>query len=310
MRPYTINSLNFNEEKMVVEVETNLGLFELPVLPLPRDRPHNFILRYNGSHYEIRTKFYERFQRGEYSNIELLKLLHEPTHNDLRILSPAFAIGRFLLEKSGRDYEIRKLIASSGIDHFLKLDNVIEDVLSVELLVKLGFKRCDVEKAIPINDNVNAISEMLSDFAINPFKRISQDFENWIDRLHKTFWLYNLVEGSVILNLVKRKETFLSRVLRKLKVGNALFDSYNMSRASEIRSEIFHFTYDKLITCEDPIDKKRWLLEFLRLNSWIAIMVEIPDGFPDFDAWLWTLHYSDLKDLLKSISCNRIKQRK
>jgi len=284
---------------MVVEVRTDQGIVNIPVCKPLENQSDNFIIRFNGFGYEIRTKFYDKFKRGEYDEIDEIKLLHEPTHLDVRVISPAFGIGRFILEIVEKDKELAVMVNKAGIRHLLKLDNVLEDALSIELLVKLGFDKDKVRKAIPINEDIRNISKLFHGQPINPFEAISKNLDNWVDRLHQTFWLYGLAEGWIMMKISEQKDGRVRRILKRLGLRKENhWNKVDSNKVFKIREKVVSFVKVMLYS-NDPIERRRFFLEMLRLKSGLFTFLALPDEFPTIDTCLWCLQYDKLKYYLK-----------
>ena len=298
MKPILIESLNFDRKQMNVEVSTSREIVKIPIRRASKGQHEDFRIIFNGIGYEIQTKLYEKFKNEQFTDVELIKLFHETTHLDLRVISPAFGIGRYFLKCINRDDNLTMLVKKAGIQHLLKLDNVLEDALSIELLSHLNFDKKDVEKAIPINEDVKKISELIGNHSVNPFEKISENFENWIDRLHQTFWLYDFVEFSILFAICKRRETLIRRILERLKLDNPI----NRGKYLEILGNVKKFMVFELMTSVDPIDERRLLLELMRIESNnLFIYLQPPNDFPTVDSALFSLQYDNLADLFKSV---------
>ncbi|RLI80196.1 hypothetical protein DRP04_08435 [Archaeoglobales archaeon] len=267
MKPFILQSVKFDNKKMVVRAYTDCGVYEFLVLPPSKDQNENYVIRFEDGKYVIRTKDYERLKRGDYTIVEEIKLAHEVTHLDERVICPIYSLGRIIAENY-LDFESREKAKGMGLSIIFRFDNFFEDVFSKKLLIKLGFNKEDVEKTIPADKGFNEIVKLYCKFIEemgyeslgniikredNPFKNLQKiffkSFEERIEYISEIYTLFDIIIMSQIykLNLASIKNLI------------------------KLQTEQREYVKKRAKTETDPLWKLRWELEMERLDKQFSL---------------------------------------
>lgn len=268
MKPFILQGVEFDSKRMVVIACTDQGVYEIPVLPAPEHQCERYVIRFKNGRYVIMTKDFERLKNGAYTVIDVIRLAHEVTHLDGRVICPAYSLGKIIFEKLV-DAESMKNAEKLGLSVVFRLENFLEDVLSKKLLIEIGFNREDVERAIPTDKRFNNIVKtwwtILKEIRNNlfgnmkpvefPFEHLQRiSFKTFEERIRFLFELYTSFDIFLILTMYR-----IGADINPKKSLTIIELNRWLSKQKE-------FVRRRIEEEEDPLWKLRWELEMERVD--------------------------------------------
>ena len=170
IKPYKIKEMILDVDSLILRVITIDGeQFEYPIKPPDKNQKYRVKIVYNKvtQWWEIKTKEYYSLKEGKYDESTLLSIFHEPTHHDIREISPEyFGIRSFYWsmedfeelvknlqiiqrEKCKGLYEICSKIPDL-ISYTESIANLLEDLFSIQILAKVKLKVKRNGRIIPL----------------------------------------------------------------------------------------------------------------------------------------------------------------
>ncbi|AIG99233.1 hypothetical protein AFULGI_00025180 [Archaeoglobus fulgidus DSM 8774] len=284
--PFILKSAEFDHRKMVVVAETNLGNFEFPVLPPLEGQQYPCITYSENGRYIIRTREYEKLRSGEYGEEEMVKLIHEITHFDLRVITPFYSLGRY--PEVCLPQKIKKF-DKLGLD-IRKLDNFLEDYFSKAVLKKIGLPPRVVDKVLQPEKELEKrwpyITTLLEIERPDLHSKINNEtFQSYMDQIKELGGLEKLEPHgleermrlvvflylNMDLGIVKGASKNMKNVHKAIHKGD-LAPLFNPNEVLKIRGfyaklGVLKFVNEQIEKGEDPFTKNRWILEKARLTT-------------------------------------------
>ncbi len=295
MRPYIIRDIELDTDRMVLEVTTNHGVYEYPILPALDYQEASNIIRYERGMRVIRSKEYHILKNADTTSKEFIiakiRVYHEPTHDDIRVICPIHSTAKFL-----RKCRFKKVIDNNTIlnklyNFIYKIDNLFEDNLSVGILTQLGFPKKTVITALRIEDTWKSISKssvelskLATELVLSKLPRLKK---GWFIKYIPHSRLKDIVTSEItkvkpeeIWNQITQMKVdmsdyvFLDVTERLLEIWKAYddFDEAYIKLLGDLgikidREKQIKWVKEQIKYSVDPFIKLRWILEYQRLTN-------------------------------------------
>jgi|GEM_PF-4121057 hypothetical protein len=268
------------KDEIILPVETKRGEFVFRILPSRVGQTADYemtIVERNGEIWgEIYTREFDLMKRGEVSDEMLIKLYHEVTHGDERVICPLNSALRMYREKHPDVFRFHRF------ENYMRIENLMEDVLSVPVLT-FYFEREDIIKTLRISKNRLILRESfqsLYDFSGDVDKKNYFKFHRLWAR--KTCISSDLkeIEDKILQGKIKWKSEYINRTFSRLdeffifmenleftprlKFYRPTFLKWLIRRPRNYRS-LLSFVEEKLRMCS-LFERPRWEMEKERIQ--------------------------------------------
>jgi len=140
MRPFRLKSIEIDSADMVVYAKTDAGEFSFHIVHAGSLGTQSFATGMLNGKYVIGVSSvtYQRVKSGEIDEEDEIKIAHEVTHYDERVISPVYATEMKLKW-------LRKLFGGN-----LNAANFFEDIFSKAVLTEIGYSKEKVEECVRV----------------------------------------------------------------------------------------------------------------------------------------------------------------
>jgi len=239
MKPFVIESYKLERKNLVVKtVEGKSVTFK--IYPKEEHTKESHYTKYipERNEYAIFTRDYDEIIKGNINELIEARTLHEATHYDKRVISPAYSTGWIFkdvyVEIISEKFNLKEFKEFEKLFNFIiSLDNWIEDLFSMRVLVnffdeKVIKEAVDTkgeilklfnfaqEDLLPFISSIGSIKKTLLQVLRTELKKSLKSFENFepsplgkeandqavITRINEVYSLYLLFDISVSLALL------------------------------------------------------------------------------------------------------------
>lgn len=294
MKPFILSSYKIAGKELLVKTEEG-RTYSFRIYPKEENRNEKYYTRFipERKEFGIFTADYDKIKSGNVTETMAVKLVHEATHYDSRVLLPAYSMVRMLAERFSNpvllllridnwfeDLQSRKILRDwfdektiiKAIDpknHFLKLASSLSSSVK-ELSKEAGFDQLvtlanHFEKVIEKNSKITEKkSREFVDFPINSIISVN-------DRVGQIVMIYYIFDLGFFYTIKNGPSIEMMKILETgdlSKLASELFSKVNLKWFKYFHDKLtLPFLRLKINSEKDPFWRLRWRLEYQRLEN-------------------------------------------